>query len=324
MRDRFLSRLGATRVGALAAGLAVAMFCLSANPAGAQRGRNRFDSDYRSHIDTTFAFDKSGAVTVRSFNGDVVVTGNTSGQVRVHATSDDDVLRMDASGSRLTLESSGSHRGSDTRFEISVPQGVSVEVHSQSGDVSVKGTHGQVDAHSINGDVEVDDVVGRLDANTISGGLTASNISGDVEIATTSGDVKIDNLRGSIDVGTVSGDFGLRGVTSKMVRGRTTSGDVTFDGLIDPAGRYDLTAHSGDIRLHVQRTASAQLSLSTWSGGIDSEFPITLKPGEHSIGSSNSKRFTFEVGGGAARITAETFSGDISIAADGRGASDRR
>ena len=43
------------------------------------------------------------------------------------------------------------------------------------------------------------------------------------------------------------------------------------------------------------------------------EFPITLKPGEHGIGSPNAKRFTFEIGGGAARITAETFSGDITI-----------
>jgi hypothetical protein len=40
---------------------------------------------------------------------------------------------------------------------------------------------------------------------------------------------------------------------------------------------------------------------------------MTLKPGEHGIGSASAKRFTFEVGNGAARISLESFSGDITI-----------
>jgi DUF4097 and DUF4098 domain-containing protein YvlB len=136
--------------------------------------------------------------------------------------------------------------------------------------------------------------------------------------------VKVTDLRGNVEIGPVSGDVELRGVTAKQVRAKTTSGDVTFDGLIDPAGRYELATHSGDVRLHVQRDASAQLTVETWNGGVTSEFPITLKPGEHGIGSGNAKRFTFAIGGGAARISAETFSGDITISSNGRGASERR
>ena len=58
------------------------------------------------------------------------------------------------------------------------------------------------------------------------------------------------------------------------------------------------------------------------SGSIDSDFPITLKPGEHGIGSS--KRFTFEIGKGDARVSAESFSGDITIRSAGRRPSDPR
>ena len=97
----------------------------------------------------------------------------------------------------------------------------------------------------------------------------------------------------------------------------------SFDGVIDPAGRYELGTHSGDVRLHIQRDASAQLTVSTWNGAIDSQFPITLKPGEHGIGAATAKRITFDIGGGAARITAETFSGDITITSNGRGANAR-
>ncbi|MEO8715964.1 MAG: DUF4097 family beta strand repeat-containing protein [Acetobacteraceae bacterium] len=282
-----------------------------------------------NRVDSTFAFDKSGSIAVTARSGDIVITGWNRDQVRLRATGDSDDadstgdIRLDASSSRLTVESTG-RRGGDTRFELSVPYGVRVVATSRSGDVSVRGTRGQVEIHSQNGDVDVDDVATRLDVRTFSGDLTATNIMGDVEISTLNGGVRITDLRGNVDVGTISGDIELRGVQSKLVRAHTTSGDVTYDGVIDPAGRYELSAHSGDLRLHVPRNASAQLTVSTWNGGIDSEFPITLTPGEHGIGLTTSKRLTFQIGGGAARITAETFSGDITISSNGRGPADRR
>jgi len=297
---------------------------LSARDVAAQQHRRGFDSDTRSRIDTTIAFDRNGTVTLVAGNGDISVSGSTDGQLRVRVASENNDVRFDASSGRATVQIANGRHGSDGKFEVSVPQGVRVIARSQSGDIQIRGTHGEVEVHAQNGDVIVEDVATRLTVNTLSGEITAANIVGDVEIGTTSGDVKINDLRGSVDVATVSGDIDLRGLTSKLVRAKTTSGDVTFDGLVDPAGRYDLTAHSGDIRIHVQRDASAQLTVSTWNGGIDSQFPITLKPGEHGIGIANSKRFTFDIGGGAARISAETFSGDITVSSNGRGASERR
>lgn len=292
--------------------------------ASAQRDRARFGSDYRSRIDTTFAFDKSGSINVSAGSGDIVVTGWSRDQIHVRAVSENNDIRLDASSSRMTLELASGSRGSDTRFEVSVPYGVRVLVRAMSGDISVHGTRGEIEAHTQSGDIDVEDVTNRLDVNTLSGGIEAHGVAGDVEIGTTSGDVKIVDLRGNVEIGTVSGDVELRGVTSKLVRAKSTSGDVTFDGTIDPAGRYDLATHSGDVRLDVQRDASAQLTVETWSGGVNSEFPITLKPGEHGIGSGNAKRFTFAIGGGAARISAETFSGDITISSNGHGAGGRR
>ena len=58
---------------------------------------------------------------------------------------------------------------------------------------------------------------------------------------------------------------------------------LDYDGTIDAAGRYELTTHSGDIGLHIPREANAQLTVSTWSGSIDSQFPIVLKPGEQAV-----------------------------------------
>jgi DUF4097 and DUF4098 domain-containing protein YvlB len=302
------------------AGLGLAVSAMSA--AAQQRGRASYNSrDYRSRIDTTIAFDKSGTVTVNAGSGDVIITGTTANTLHVRANSDDDDIRFDAT--RSSVELSTARRGNDTKFEVTVPIGTRVVAKSQSGDISVRGTHGEVNVTAQSGDIVIDDVTGRLDVRSFSGEVTASNITGSVDITTQSGDLKLTDVRGDIEVGNTSGDITLRSVTAKLVRAKTTSGDVTYDGVIDGSGRYEFTSHSGDVRLHVPRDASAQLTVSTWSGEIESDFPITLKPGDHSIGSSISKRFTFAIGGGAARISAETFSGDVTVSANGRGASTR-
>jgi DUF4097 and DUF4098 domain-containing protein YvlB len=281
----------------------------------------RYSRDYRSRIDTTMAFDRNGIVNVNAGNGDVIITGGTGNTLRVRATSDDDDIRLDAG--RNSIELSTARRGSDTRFELTVPQGARVIARSQTGDVTIRGTHGEVSVIAQSGDVVIEDVGGRLEVRSFSGEVTASAITGSVDISTQSGDLRLDDVRGDVEVSNTSGDITLRSVTAKLVRARTTSGDVVFDGIVDAAGRYEFTSHSGDVRLHVQRDASAQLTVSTWSGEIESDFPMTLKPGDHSIGSSTSKQFTFAIGGGAARISAETFSGDVTVSSNGRGASPR-
>jgi DUF4097 and DUF4098 domain-containing protein YvlB len=133
-----------------------------------------------------------------------------------------------------------------------------------------------------------------------------------------SGDVALTGARGDVEIETVSGDLELRDVTAKQIRTHTTSGDVSFAGRIVDAGRYEFNTHSGEIRLLLPGDVGAQLSVSTFSGGIESDFPITLRPGEHGIGASQAKRLDFSLGQGSARIIAETFSGDITLTSSAR------
>jgi len=282
--------------------------------ADAQRGRRDSDRDYRSSVDTTFAFDKRGTVALTIGSGDIIVTGWTRDQVRIHAVSENDNIRLDASPSRVTLELGSSYRSrGETRFEISVPVGTRVIARAQSGDVSIRGTKGEVEARSQSGDISLEDASDRIDVNTLSGDVEARGLSGDVQLKSVNGDMRITGLNGDLEAESVSGSVVVRDAVSRYVRAHTTSGDVGYEGTIDSTGRYELVTHSGDIALGIPSNAGAQLSISTWSGTIESAFPITLKPGEHGIGSSQAKRFTFEIGKGGARVTAETFSGDINI-----------
>jgi DUF4097 and DUF4098 domain-containing protein YvlB len=297
--------------------LVLPLLVLSTSVASAQRRRD-FDRDYRSSVDTSFDFDRRGLVSLTLGTGDIIVTAWSRDQIRIHATSESGSVRLDASSSRVSLDLSNRYGGGgDTRFEVTVPIGVRIVARAQSGDIAISGTQGEVDARSQSGDIKIADVASRLDIGTLSGDIEARGINGDVQIKSVSGDIRVSDFKGDFEGETVSGSIELHGAAARSVRSHTTSGDLVYEGSIDPSGRYELSAHSGDIKLNIPSNTSAQLSVSTWSGTLDSDFPITLRPGEHGIGTGQAKRFTFEIGNGAARISAETFSGDITIGSRG-------
>ena len=298
--------------------LITALLIAPALPAAAQ---DRFrDEDYESRIDTTFAFDKRGTVTLSLASGEIVVTAWNRDQVRVRARSERSEVRMDASSARLSLDLSR-RRGGDSRFDVTVPVGVRVSARATNGDISITGTKGGVEANTQSGDLVVQDVGDMVDLGSLSGDITARGLVGNIDVRAVSGDVSLESVRGDVEATSVSGDIDLSDVVAKYVRAKSTSGDVTFDGTVDPAGRYEMGSHSGSVYLTLPQATGAQLTVSTYTGSIDSDFDIVLRPGEHGIGTA--KRFTFDIGKGDARITAESFSGDITIRSKGRRPTER-
>ena len=288
--------------------LALLVLATWAAPAAAQSRRD--EEEFASRIDTTFTFDRRGTVVIIAGQGEVDVTAWDRPQIRVRVRSERSLVRLDATSTRVSLDISRA-RGGDTRFEVTVPTGVRVSARSTSGDVAISGTKGAVEARTQNGDLSVSDVGEVVDLNSYSGDITARGIVGNVEITTLNGEVMLSDVKGDVDATSVSGDIDLRNISARYVRAKSTSGDVTFDGAIDNTGRYELGSHSGSVYFTIPQGTGALLTVATYSGSIESDFPITLKPGEHGIGAS--KRFTFEIGKGDARVSAESFSGDITI-----------
>ena len=291
----------------------------AASTATAQDRRDR-DEDYQSSIDTTFAFDKRGTVSLSVGSGEIIVRAWNRDQIQVRARSERSVVRMDATPTRLSLDLSRP-RGGDTRFELTVPVGVRVSARATNGDITISGTKGGVEAKTQSGDLRVEDVGDMVDLGSLSGDITARGLSGNIDISGVSGDLTISDVKGDIEATSVSGDIDLSNVVARYVRAKSTSGDITYDGTIDSTGRYELGSHSGSVYLTIPPTTGALFTVSTYTGSIDSDFSITLTPGEHGIGTS--KRFTFQIGKGDARISAESFSGDITIRSKGRRATDR-
>ena len=85
---------------------------------------------------------------------------------------------------------------------------------------------------------------------------------------------------------------------------------MTYTGSVGPSGRYSFETHSGTVHLNLPASVGAVFSVETFSGDIDSDFPVTMQPGQ---GRTSQDRFEFTIGDGKARISAETFSGKIII-----------
>jgi DUF4097 and DUF4098 domain-containing protein YvlB len=307
---------------------ALALVTLVPLSVSAQRNRDRNrdrevehdqTQDVQSRIDTTFAFGKGGVVDLRQVSGDVVVTAWDRNEARVRAFAERGRVRADFSSSRLSLEiESVRGRVGDSKFEVFVPVGVRVVARSTSGDVTVKGTKGAVDAHSTSGDVIVSDATDRITLESVSGDVHGSQLNGDVRGESVSGAIEMRDATGDVRAETTSGDISLLGVTSRSVFATTVSGEVEYDGSVDANGRYEFHSHSGDIRLAIPENANASISVETFSGSLDSEFPITLQPGQRATGRPRRFEFTLGNGGGGSRITAESFSGDIVLSRRGR------
>jgi hypothetical protein len=299
---------GITRITRFTTLAAVAALAAMPSSACAQRDREI------TRIDSTFAFDKGSWVDIGIISGDIVVTGWTRPEAKIYASTERGWLDVQLSSHRLTLQtrSDRGHSG-NTRVEIMVPIGTRVQVSSVSGSIRVTGTDGEVEAGSVSGSVEVLGATDRITVHTVSGKLHAAKLRGRARLSTTSTSIEAEDIVGDLSAGSVSGRITLTGVKSSHVSAETVSGSVTYDGNIDPAGSYDLSTHSGNVRMIIPDNSAATLELETFSGRISSAFPITLQPGEISSMARHGKKMEFTIGTGGARITGSTFSGNITI-----------
>ncbi|NUO63139.1 MAG: DUF4097 family beta strand repeat protein [Gemmatimonadaceae bacterium] len=280
------------------------------------RAQDEMPDRVTSKIDTTVTISKDGTVDLQLVSGAIVVSAGSGNQVRVKAWSERGRLEFSASPSRVSLDvHSDRGRMGDTRYEVSVPAGVRLQLKSVSGDITAHGVGGELEAGAVSGDVDVSDAKGRVEIESVSGDITAARLSGDVRVSAVSGDVTIDDVSGDLDIETVSGEMNLERIAVKTLRSETVSGELTYEGSLDPNGRYEFHSQSGDVRLRIPASSGGSVRIETFSGDLQSDFPMTMQPGERDHERPRRMEFTF--GKGGSRITAETFSGDITLERSG-------
>jgi DUF4097 and DUF4098 domain-containing protein YvlB len=217
----------------------------------------------------------SGNISIIGYDGDVVtVNGFKEGRDREDVTVEDR-----SAGNRLEIGvryPSPCNCDASVRFEVRVPRSINFEINkvsTASGDIEVEGVRGEISVSTASGDVTVKNVNGRINASTASGDMRVSDVVGEVSAQSASGNV-------IVQIAQLSG-----------------TEDMKF------------TSASGDVRVRLPATLDADVSLSSASGSVKTDFPIEVKEERYGPGSQAHAR----LGNGSRRIHISTASGDVSL-----------
>ena len=266
----------------------------------------------RQRVDTSFTFDRGGSVNLSLVSGEIRVLTGTGNEIRILATIERGRLETSFSRGQVSIEArSVNSRMGATRYELTVPAGTRVTASAVSGEILVRGTGTEVEAHTVSGEIMVEDANGVVELESVSGDIMLTKASGRIDLSTVSGGIDLTDVSGDVGAESVSGSIIVRRSRLRAFRTETVSGDVSYDGTFSADGDYRLNTHSGDVMLTIPANGNAALELETWSGNIASDFPLTLQPGQD-VGRRN-RRMQFNIGTGGGRVSAETFSGNITI-----------
>ena len=248
-----------------------------AAPALAQRGDFHWEK----------ALSAGSQVSIHNINGDIKVVPSTSGKVEVIGTKRGNSRNFD----RIKAEVQETSRG----VSICVLRDDEDDYCDDRGIHSHSHVGRDWDRVSMNFEVAVPPNL-MVSAGTVSGDIEMTGAHGDVTASSVSGDLRLDRLHASaVRANTVSGDIDVH------VEELTGDGDFKFNSV------------SGGVTLEVPRNFGADLSMSTVSGDVNSDFPITLGNCRMSRRSLNAR-----IGGGGRRLDVSTVSGDLKLRMAGR------
>ena len=253
------------------------------------------------NIEKHFKVEPHSVITIHNPNGKVVVKAWTKSEVMVIATHTSDKVEVAAeqSGNRVDVMT---HQISDTispedlraDYQINVPEDAELQIHDDSGEVTVANVLGDMNVETVGAGVDLEDTAGYLTVKTVGGSFQCIRCAGRLEVSS------------------ISGSFKLLSLRSYHVHAQTSRGDILFDGEFLPNGIYRLRNYSGVIEVHFSPGDSFDLSASSLKGKVNNQ--ASLAPPTHPQYISkfgNAILGTFNAG--HAKVELSSFDGTINI-----------
>jgi DUF4097 and DUF4098 domain-containing protein YvlB len=245
-------------------------------------------------------------VSVVNEYGPIAVHPGTGNQVVVRYVLHSDKVEVDTNqggdqnGDRITVEShllqGASGDSAQVDYEVLVPAGSVIFIHSNSGTLS---------AEHLTGDVSVEGAATPVDLRGMS--------EGHIRVRTLSGNILLADIRQvHVVANTIGGDITMRNVDGPLVEVSSNNGKIHYDGDFGGMGSYKLNSHSGDIDASIPATASFDVTATSVKGQVDNDFP--LQPKSHSITiPEKGHSFVGVAGRAASSVFLHTFSGKIRL-----------
>jgi len=260
--------------------------------------------------DTTIAVQRGTRLELSRLGGDVTITTWDRSAIRVmadHPGGDGIEVRVSAGVAALSPRGQRGRMSHEVDYYLTVPAWMDLNISGTYGDVVIRGAQGRVVVETVQGDVTVEGGRGVVSLQSVEGDIQLSGATGEITLYSVDGDARARDLEGRVLAETVDGDIALMNIRSADVTATTVDGDIEYDGTLQDNGRYRFVTHDGDLALRMPERVNASVTVATFSGTFEADFPVTLNEARRG------KRFTFTLGSGSARIELESFGGDIRL-----------
>jgi hypothetical protein len=257
--------------------------------------------------DTTVALRPGDRIVIEALSGDVSVVSWDRDVLEVREDDETAALKVERSGSTVRIAHGDERRRRRTvEATIRLPSWIDLQIGGPTLDVSVRGVRGRLEVGNVRGDIQIVDA-GWVDVRSIDGKIVVIGATGGVNATSQADDVHLSRVTGPVSVHSGSGDVELEDIRSESVRAETQDGDIDFSGTISDSGDYGFFVHDGDATIAIPSSAHARVSVSTFDGEFESEFPVRLEQ------FSGGREFEFTVGEGTARLQIQVFDGEIRL-----------
>jgi len=212
--------------------------------------------------------------------------------------------REDADGANyLTLTTACTNKAAKGAidYELIVPSYVTLNLHTERGEIKVDAVKGKVAASTINGPIELNNVNNAIIARTKESGTIAINgATGDVRATTNKGDIRINDAARSIMASTQKGNI------------------LTACNNVASSSKIVLNSQQqGGITLSLPSSVNAKLVGRTEKGRLTSDHLVTINPLTCKLDRQTRRDFERQVEGklgtGDADIRLTSNSGNIKI-----------
>jgi len=229
-----------------------------------------------------------GRISIANVSGNIEVTGHGGSVVRVTAYfegPDSNLVEVEdrSSGDSVVLKARYPRNQScnaSIHFQVQVPFDMVFRFDS---------------LKTASGNIELTQVMGEIYAKSASGNLTLSQVDGNIDVSTASGNVVVSEAVGT-------------------VKARSASGDVDVEILgLEGEGRLIFSTASGNVHVSAPASLDAEVTLSTASGKLKTDFPLTIDDGD-----GPGKKAFGTLGGGSRVLKISSASGNVSLIRAGR------
>lgn len=306
----------------------------------AEQRRRAGREEQTETVTRTLNIGASGELEISNLSGDIVITRGGGSRVQIEALKIAHAGTPDAAREALGLVTVDFvERGSRAEVRTSYPRNERRNLN-----VSVQYTvsapeHTRISARSLSGNIRVSDIRGDLKLVSLSGNVVVQNAARVVSAQSTSGNVEITNLRSDValeaktvsghlavrqssaramELGSVSGDLVISDVTCDRLEAQTISGSIDFASPLQRNGRYELTAHSGVVKMVPRGNVGFELEASSFSGTIETALELqNVTQNASGAGwrraGGRTRSLSGTYGDGSATLEVTTFSGTVIL-----------